>query len=144
MQHLGNKRIASDADLAFVFGRALHHAPGDDGNDDENWQRDEQHPHHGRGDNIDDANKENRERQIGQQHGGRAGEGIAHHFGIAKEGLPEAGRAALQGAQRQGGKLVVERAPERNIDSERHPLQHAAACLANDKIEHQRGQYTDQ
>ena len=67
-----------------------------------------------------------------------------HHFGIAEQGLPKAGGAALQGAQRQRGDLIVKRAPKSDVDSKRHPLQHAAARLANNEIEHHRRQNADQ
>ena len=58
--------------------------------------------------------------------------------------MPKAGGAAFQGAQRQGGDFIVERAAEGDVDSELHPLQHAASRLANYEIEHQRRQDADQ
>ena len=144
LQQFGQKRVAADTGLALSLGRGLHHPAGNDGHDDKYRKRNQQHPHHRRGDDIDDHHEQHGKGQIGQQHGGGARERIAHHLGIAEQGLPKAGGAAFERAQRQGGDFVVERTPQRDIDSERHPLQHAAARLANDEIEQKRRQDADQ
>ena len=133
-RELADEVVAPQAGAPLPRAGRREGAPGAPGKQEEDRHDHQEEPGDRRRDDGDEGHEQDGERQIGEEDGGGAGEGVADGLDIAKEGLPVGRRLAFEHAQRQGHDPVEKAPPELHIDMQRRALQHAAARLAQDEI----------